>query len=131
MIEFDLRIYQVSIPVWFDWEDGTVDVEKLINSFQFQYGSIGRPILSHETNQYTCFNSSMVRLGAWADFSERFGIPSFNSSMVRLGENKAQIKEATLVSFQFQYGSIGRIHCRVSAKRLHQFQFQYGSIGRD
>ena len=108
MIEFDLRIYQVSIPVWFDWEDGTVDVEKLINSFQFQYGSIGRAVGKVIDTVPVGFNSSMVRLGV-SDSSTSCPIfCCFNSSMVRLGGGRAWVYKTLKTVFQFQYGSIGR-----------------------
>ncbi len=81
-----LIIKQVSIPVWFDWENATIDRCR---------------------GDMSSFNSSMVRLGGTLVIIRYLLNRRFNSSMVRLGEFPYSYFNPN-ARFQFQYGSIGR-----------------------
>ena len=56
----------VSIPVWCDWEHKLFSFCLIFMPFQFQYGAIGRNIGWEYSLIGICFNSSMVRLGAYS-----------------------------------------------------------------
>ena len=90
-------------------------------SFQFQYGSIKRPLvlmfrkscsgfnsnmvrlkvkdITSDYPYFVCFNSNMVRLKVFFWFLSPFALPSFNSNMVRLKEHISSVHNTNFYSF--------------------------------
>ena len=99
--------FQVSIPVWFDWEHMSVD---------------------------TIQNVHVVSIPVWFDWeklAESFStmLSSFNSSMVRLGVKRKFTRSVILPRFQFQYGSIGSQYDRVRFTNISSFNSSMVRLG--
>ena len=100
-------------------------------TFQFQYGTIGRPLYKLNHEPQSSFQFQYGTIG-----SHRYSLPdsghlcSFNSSMVRLVGMKTASSFFFVGFFQFQYGTIGRFRIlKAIATPIINFQFQYGTIG--
>ena len=98
--------------------------------FQFQLGAIG----SSEVFTFT-LEVKHVSIPAWCDWERLIKLKSaitiscFNSSLVRLGASMANVVKLKFVEFQFQLGAIGSARNLGIAFQDTAFQFQLGAIG--
>ena len=101
---------------------------RLLDCFQFHYGTIKRSNPEGCKFTVTAFNSTMVRLKAVPSCLPALFLGAFNSTMVRLKVRFLQCFVRLHFVFQFHYGTIKRF-CRnhIQAKSLF-FQFHYGTI---
>ena len=98
--------------------------------FQFQIGTIGRPVAEDVKAPEIQFQFQIGTIGSLKLKScESYDIRYFNSRLVRLEDaDYCQVRHV-ITTFQFQIGTIGSFDPGQMPKTRNPFQFQIGTIG--